>query len=640
MRLRHSAPRHPFIPRSALVAQSMLRPRPENTPPQPLPDDTHAQADSRYAWGVCGFLLFAVGLIYGQTLGYGFLNYDDNGFVFANSHVRAGLTADGFRWAFTDGPYGEWYPLDPLSHMLDCQLFGLEAWGHHLTNVLLHAATSIALFLVLWRMTQRALAQRLRGGALRRPSATCRERGLGAERRDVLSGLLFVLTLGAYLGYVRHGRPLLRYLLVAVLFALGLMAKPMVVTLPPLLLLLDFWPLARIGSAIDTPGWTPIGRAARRVVAGVGKAAIGGARGGRLPDDTQNPRSRRPLAPLVGADRQCGRVVRHLRRSVCSIPSTWRHSIPIRWMVRRPGRWSEPSRILALASAAAVVWRRRFPYLLCRLVLVFGHVVSGARSRHDLRSRHGRSLHVSAWHWALHRPGLGGRADGRRPARRAPAAGRWRGCGDRRADRLRRVAGHVLARRGEPCGAMPWRVPRTTAKPNLGWQTCWFDKAGSRRQSLITTAQSRATEAAPYTNLGLLLARQGKLEEAIAQFKRGLELEPGSVVAQFNLGLVLLQQRRFDEAREHLDRAIQLDPSSVTAHCGLANLLRLEGKLDDARAEFERGIALNPNHLAAHNDLAAMLFEQGKFDESIPHFEAVLAIDPRYLPARLMLRVP
>ena len=107
----------------------MPRPRPATKQSQPSPDDTQAQADSRYAWGVCGFLLLAVGLIYGQTLGFGFLNYDDGGFVFANSHVRAGLTADGFCWAFTDGPYGEWYPLDPLSHMLDCQLFGLTPGG-------------------------------------------------------------------------------------------------------------------------------------------------------------------------------------------------------------------------------------------------------------------------------------------------------------------------------------------------------------------------------------------------------------------------------------------------------------------------------------------------------------------------------
>ena len=118
------------------------------------------RGDQYRLWGVCGFLLLAIGLFYGQTLGHGLLAYDDDGYVYGNPIVTAGLTASGLRWAFSDGPYGEWYPLAMLSHMLDCQLFGLNAWGHHLSNVLLHAAASIGSVSRAAADDRRALAQR------------------------------------------------------------------------------------------------------------------------------------------------------------------------------------------------------------------------------------------------------------------------------------------------------------------------------------------------------------------------------------------------------------------------------------------------------------------------------------------------
>ena len=177
---------------------------------------------------------------------------------------RAGLTGEGVRWAFTDGPYGEWYPLAMLSHMLDCQLFGLNAWGHHLTNVLLHAAASIALFLVLWRMTGELWPSAFVAAIFAVHPQHVESVAWVAERRDVLSGLFFMLTLAAYLGYVRHGRSPGRYLLTAALFALGLMAKPMLVTLPPLLAAVGFLAAGPIRFGQRHPALDSVGRAARR----------------------------------------------------------------------------------------------------------------------------------------------------------------------------------------------------------------------------------------------------------------------------------------------------------------------------------------------------------------------------------------
>ncbi len=202
---------------------------------------------------MAGVLVVLVALVYGQTLGFGFLNYDDDLFVTACPQVRAGLTGSSIAWAFSNGPLGEWYPLSMLSHMLDCHLFGASPWGHHLMSLLLHAATAVGLFLVLRSMTGEFWPSALVAAIFAVHPQHVESVAWIAERRDVLSGLFFVLTLAAYLGYVRHGRSWAWYALVAVLFTLGLMAKLMLVTLPLLLLLLDYWPLGRFGQAGDLP---------------------------------------------------------------------------------------------------------------------------------------------------------------------------------------------------------------------------------------------------------------------------------------------------------------------------------------------------------------------------------------------------
>ena len=202
---------------------------------------------------ICVFLLAAVAAVFGQTLRYDFINYDDDHYVTENRHVTGGLGAAGIAWAFTTFHASNWHPLTWLSHMLDCQFYGLWPGGHHLTSVLLHAATAVLLFLLLRRMTGGCGPARWR----RRSSPSIRLRvesvAWVAERKDVLSGLFFVLTLWAYVAYA--GRPFRGFAtaLVVLLYALGLMAKPMLVTLPFVLLLLDYWPLGRFAPAAKGP---------------------------------------------------------------------------------------------------------------------------------------------------------------------------------------------------------------------------------------------------------------------------------------------------------------------------------------------------------------------------------------------------
>jgi tetratricopeptide (TPR) repeat protein len=597
-------------------------------------DDTQHRTNTYYAWGVCGFLLLAIGLIYAQTLGYPLINFDDNVFVFENPHVTPGLTAKGIRWAFTDGPNGEWYPLAPLSHMLDCQLFGLHAWGHHLTNVLFHAAVSIALFLVLWRMTGELWPSAFVATIFAVHPQHVESVAWVAERKDVLSGLFFVLTLGAWLGYVRQGRSLGRYLLVTLLFALGLMSKPMLVTLPALLLLLDFWPLARFGHAADVPNWAhSVERpgALRLVLEKLPLLALAVA-DGVITLRTHDNRS----MPFDWTERIGNAAISYVTYVVQFFyPVDLAVFYPLPLGGPPPWKVAGAIAILAVTSAAAVIWRRRCPYLfvgwfwfLGMLAPLVGVINLGLIAMAD------RYIYL---------PGIGlyiALAWGATRLVAGSPEGRW-----------------VLG----TCAGLAIAVLVACA----AWQTSfWHDDVTLWSHTLAVTTdnakaeirladefvrQGRLADAIPYyhralafapnvnasydahLNLGVALLRQDKFDEAMAQFQRALELVPDSYDAHLDLGIALTGQKRFDESIQQLRRAIDIDPLRVSAHGALAYTLRLDGKIDQAIAELERAVRLDPRNIAAQNELGWTLFTQGKSGEAIPHFEAALAVDPNSL---------
>src|SRR5436190_19105904 len=205
---------------------------------------------------VCILLVGIVWIVFGQTLRHEFVNYDDDQYVYENPRITNGLTLDGIRWAFTHVHAANWHPLTTISHMLDCQLYGLQPWGHHLTNVLLHAAAAVFLFLALRQLTDAYWPSAFVAAVFAIHPLRVESVAWVAERKDVLSGVFFMLTLWAYARYVRTSRPSSgRYMIALVFFALGLMCKPTLVTLPFVLLLLDYWPLRRF--ALQSPGSKP-----------------------------------------------------------------------------------------------------------------------------------------------------------------------------------------------------------------------------------------------------------------------------------------------------------------------------------------------------------------------------------------------
>ena len=196
---------------------------------------------------VCLALVAITWFVFGQTLRHDFVNFDDHVYVYENPQITQGLTADGLIDAFTHTHARNWHPLTTISHMLDCQLYGLQAGWHHFTNVLLHTVAVLLLFLVLNQMTGAFWQSAFVASLFAIHPLHVESVAWVSERKDVLSAVFFMLTLGAYVRYVR--KPSVgRYLTVAFLFALGLMSKPMLVTLPFVLLLLDYWPLGRIRS--------------------------------------------------------------------------------------------------------------------------------------------------------------------------------------------------------------------------------------------------------------------------------------------------------------------------------------------------------------------------------------------------------
>ena len=202
--------------------------------------------------GVCICLAVLTWLVFGQTLHHEFVNYDDGEYVVKNAQVARGLTLEGIVWAFTHVHSSNWHPLTWISHMVDCQIYGLNPGGHHLTNVLLHAGTSILLFLALRQMTGTFWRSAFVAAVFALHPLHVESVAWVAERKDLLSGLFFVLTIWAYVRYARAPWSPLRYALVLLLFAMGLMCKPMLVTVPLVLILLDYWPLNRFPTLQDS----------------------------------------------------------------------------------------------------------------------------------------------------------------------------------------------------------------------------------------------------------------------------------------------------------------------------------------------------------------------------------------------------
>jgi protein O-mannosyl-transferase len=583
-------------------------------------------------WASAG-LAALTGVVYSRTAWYPFVNFDDGEYVFENAHVRAGLTWNTVKWAFMSMTAGNWHPLTWLSHSFDAQLFGLNAGAHHVTSLLLHTLNTILLFLVLtdiggsrWRSL--TVAALFAVHPLNVESVAWI-----AERKNLLCTFFFLLAVAAYAWYAR--RPTFaRYGCVAALFALGLAAKPMIITLPLVLLLLDWWPLNRVlqwspPSSFEAPKFSPLRLLLEKL----------------------------PLLLLALASGVITVIAQHNAGAIAHVAGwslAWRiqnalHSyamylitslLPINLAPFYPGadlhRWQVVWAALLISGMTWLVWKYRVtrPYLvfgwlwfLGTLVPVIGMVQVGAQARADRYTYIPLIGLLIAAVWGLSEAVQGIRWD-------AP-------------------------RRYVAIGAV-------TVLLVLSWQqlSYWRSSYELWSHTLEVTNNNFVAEA----NLAVSMVDLDREEDAFPHFERTLFLQPDNVVALLNTGNYLEKQGKHRESIERFERVLDLthDPDKLTgAYRGLGVAYAQLGDRAKARSNFLQALRLNPSgqsemynlsllevrdgidrltkYLAAtpsaqgYLQLGQLLQEDARIDDAVVAYEHALKLNPKFTEAKIAL---
>lgn len=545
---------------------------------------------------VHAFFALSITLVFGRSLAYGFVNFDDPHYVINNFSLHDGLTWTGLVWAFTTDYAENWHPLTWVSHMLDFEVWGMRPGAHRYTNILLHIASSSVLFAALFRMT----------GAYWRSAAVAALFALHplhvesvvwvAERKDVLSGLFWMLALYAYAGYAKHPS-FARYALVFALVALGLLAKSMVVTLPLVLLLLDYWPLKRITWESKFTQQT-----------------------GRLLLEK---------APLLALSLLFSAVTLFIQQAGGTMKAM--ESLPL-----------DVRLINAVVAYGAYAWKTMYPL---DLAVLYPH----------------RGAAIETWKVALSGLFLAGCTVGALlAARRAPyvlVGWLWFAgtlvpviglvqVGDQAyADRYTYVPliGLFLMTAWGANDALDRFAPRRRVVPVLGgllilllagvsWRQVgyWRDSVSLFERCLAVTGPNPPA----HNNLGTAYQRAGRPGEAETEFRRALELLPGYYAARNNLALLLLEEGRASEAAEMFRSLANEYPDDPRLFLNLGIAQALLGRDREAEANFRESAWLRPDFYPAYYNLGLVLERQGRPAEAARAFDKVLQITPGHEGAR------
>ncbi|UCG60105.1 MAG: tetratricopeptide repeat protein, partial [Phycisphaerales bacterium] len=565
---------------------------------------------------ICLSLVSVTLAIYWPVFGHEFVRYDDDKYVTENPHVTGGITRESVAWAFTRPHFHMWHPLTSLSHLLDCQLFGLNPRGHHLSSLLLHMANVALLSWVLCRLTGAIWPSAFAAAVFALHPLQVESVAWIAERKNVLSAFFWLLTMTAYFRYAERPN-VVRYLLVVVLFSLGLMAKPMIVTLPFVLLLLDIWPLGRIQWRLQdaTQGVPKLKQdrsayrqfSTRRVIAEKVPLLIPAAfvsaitylaqhRGGVMSDWDKVPLDQRLINAVTS-------YLTYIEKMI------WPSKLAV--FYPHPGGAFSVSHlvvsalVLSLISAYCIYAfnRRRYPLIgwlwyLGTLVPVIGLVQVGAQARAD------RYMYV---------PMIGlllivvfGVRD---------VLAKWH---------YRSIAAAL-----------------TTAAVLSGAAACtrlqlrhWQNSVTLFKHTLDVTQNNYVM----HNNYANLLSDLGRTDEAIWHYTKSLELRGDSVEVHNNVGNALVAKGRTDEAIRHYNKAIELaqgrqsgaDPPSglAEAHYNLANALRLRSQFLEALDHYTVAAELRPNDTDTLQGFGLTLAALRRFDEAIAKYQRLLELRP------------
>ena len=614
--------------------------------PAPARASAPGMARPRFPVWIMAVLLALVTIaLYWPATGHDFINFDDNVYVLENAQVTSGLTLESLQWAFfkPEVGFGYWHPLTLLSHMVDCQLFGLQPWGHHLTSVLLHAVNTVLVFLLLRSLTGTTRRSLLVAALFGCHPLHVESVAWVAERKDVLSTCFGFLALLFYArwargriekereqdrGGFRSPRSALTsgsYWLAFVFYLLGLLSKPMLVTWPFVMLLLDYWPLERF-----KPGcaW----RLVREKIPFVALAAAASVvtfvmskHGGALSAGETLPLVARSGNALISYCRYLGKLFWPTNLAVF-------YPHPVHWPLAKV--LLAGGLILGI-SGLLFAQRRRFPFSLMgwlwycgTLVPAIGLVQVGGFAMAD-RYAYIPSLGVlilAAWgayevarRW---RPAVIGLLVGGAAAIVLCMALTWRQLEYwKDSETLFR---HALEVTENNC----------LARNNLGNaldQKGQIDEAIRQFQEALRLKPDQAE--ARY-NLGLALVRKGQAGEAIRQFQEAIRLKPDYAKAHNNLGIELAKQGQIDEAIRQFQETIRLKPDYVDAHNNLGNAFAKRRQLSEAILQFQEAVRLKPDAAFSHNYLGMALAENGQIDEAIGQFQEALRLKPDYAQAR------
>lgn len=513
-------------------------------------DESHSK---RQTWLVCLGLALAILAAYSPLWHCQFVAFDDNDYVTSNEMVKQGLSWPGIVWAFSTVHASLWHPLTWISHMADCQLYGMNPAGHHSTSLLLHLANSILLFLLLQRMTRARWPAALTAALFALHPVHVESVAWISERKDVLSTLFWLLSVGAYVRYAEESAlksPKSRtfYVGSVVLFALGLMAKPMLVTLPFVLLLLDYWPLRRLQPPV-----------VRLLAEKIPYFMLAGAlcvvtflaqqRGGALRSLASVPlRTRLENVPIAYA--------RYLGKTFWPADLAVLYPLPRQWPV-----WEVAGATALLALITAwVIWRARaqrhlaagWLWFLGMLAPVIGVVHFGSRSvadRYDYLPSVGLFIMIiwSAREWVC------------RLDRRVPV-----------------ILGGLAA-----AGCLA--LTRTQAQ-------YWQDSETLFRRALAVTEENSVME----NNLGKVLFQRGRVDEALPHLLRAVSFAPDYGMAHYNLGNALLAKGKVAEALEQFEIQVNLSPGDPIAQYNFGSVLLEHGLAGDALPHLEKAVQIRP----------------------------------------------
>lgn len=559
--------------------------------------------NKKYFYMICLFLVIATLAVYWQVLNNDFVIYDDDKYVTENTHVHKGVTFDSLTWAFTSSHASNWHPLTWISHMIDYQLYGLNARGHHLTSLLFHVANTLLLFLILVRMTGTLWQSSFVAALFALHPLHVESVAWVAERKDVLSTFFMMLTVWAYILYVKK-REIKGYLLVVLFFVLGLMSKPMLVTLPFILLLLDFWPLGRLCLLRDT------------------KNVATGQHTNERADIFRLVLEKAPFFALAvgssivtfivqerGGAMEIAKTYSIQTRIINAFVAYTEYIVDMIWPVKlallypHPGNslqlWKGVVAGFALVLITILVIRkaRRIPYLavgwlwyIVTLIPVIGIVQVGSQAMAD------RYTYVTliglfiiiAW----------GAND---------LLSKWR----HRKIWLSTLAAIIL----------PVLIVLTWKQVQY-----WENGITLFKHTLRHTSNNYVI----HNNLGIVLREQGRTEEAIKHYLQALRSNPDYALAHYNLSNAYAEQGKNKKVIEACKHAIRIKPDYADAHYNLGVAYGGSGKYEEAVEAFKQVIRIDSNYLQAHYNLGGVYAGLGKYRDAIEAFQQVIRIDPDY----------